>query len=955
MSQDLPENPTKTRYVQIGKAAEILGVSIDTVRRWDKAGKLHSVRLDGKNRYFAISELERAEESKPLKISEAAEALGVSASTLRRREKEGLLVPGRGNAGERLYTKESLELLSKRKGEVVVKTAEPVAVEPVERAEAVVKEPKASQIVIKLPRWKGLGVKRGLSYGFRALKPLAKSPGLAFVAGMILMMMNLNMMMSKFMTQYGPRSGGEAAAEVQVLGAESEKQGIFSRIGSWFGKLRLSVTREYKQVIKREEVIEDINEVFVQTEVEDEIAPIKTLVITEASLLKIKETEMIENLNAEFLQGKEPGDEVGDIPVFGESNRIAALRISASNLYGVISGGTGGAIVDASITTADLADSLITSVKISDGAIAEADLASDAVTAEKIKDGEVKEAELADGAVTAAKISDNAVSADDLAGTLELSDGDLLDLSAIDHSTTDKMGLILPNVSSASPSSPASEEGYLAYDTASNSVLVYDGSSWSEIGGSITLATSGTSANTASNSGLELTSGELAMLRGCTDAQILKWNDTSEEWKCSLDVGVGGAGISTVQEANVDKITSATQMDFTNDFNVTDAGGGEAGIALDYAASGLNRKGQPDTVTGGWTFDTAATTFNTDVDLSLAAAENLTVSNTTMTTADLLAITATVANTNTADALQITITDDTSTGTARGLVIETGDGAASLDAALAINHTDTGQAMTAGISITGAGSTTITTAIDVSDAEIGTALAIGSNDITTSGGTIITSTELDIVDSGISLAELSNVGTDTATTGYIQVADGNSWESVAMDGDVTIISTGATTIGANKILESHLKAVDEPAEEECLTYESAGGGDFEWQPCGGGSSVWSDLETPTGVLSVAHAEWATTFTWNTADTAAAFDGITLALTNDATTDANTQRVLVVANNDAAGATATERLLVLDNKDTDEAVTTALEILASSTGTITTAIDVSDAEIATARGDDYYLN
>lgn len=54
-------------------------------------------------------------------------------------------------------------------------------------------------------------------------------------------------------------------------------------------------------------------------------------------------------------------------------------------------------------------------------------------------------------------------------------------------------------------------------------------------------------------------------------------------------------------------------------------------------------------------------------------------------------------------------------------------------------------------------------------------------------------------------------------------------------GDVTTSSGGAAaTIGADKVLESMLKVVDTPADEECLTYEATGG-DFEWQACGSGA------------------------------------------------------------------------------------------------------------------------
>ena len=88
-------------YVPIGKAAEILGVSIDTVRRWNKQGKLHSVRPN-KNRLFLIKELKNLNSNKTLSISEAANLIGVSASTLRRYDKKGVIRPGRDHRGERI-------------------------------------------------------------------------------------------------------------------------------------------------------------------------------------------------------------------------------------------------------------------------------------------------------------------------------------------------------------------------------------------------------------------------------------------------------------------------------------------------------------------------------------------------------------------------------------------------------------------------------------------------------------------------------------------------------------------------------------------------------------------------------------------------------------------------------------------------------------------------------------
>ena len=81
----------KNEFVLISKASKILGVSIDTVRRWDKNGTIHSQRIDGKNRYFSVEALSKIRREKPFTITEAARKLNISTSTLRRLEKNNLL------------------------------------------------------------------------------------------------------------------------------------------------------------------------------------------------------------------------------------------------------------------------------------------------------------------------------------------------------------------------------------------------------------------------------------------------------------------------------------------------------------------------------------------------------------------------------------------------------------------------------------------------------------------------------------------------------------------------------------------------------------------------------------------------------------------------------------------------------------------------------------------------
>src|SRR5665213_666485 len=89
--------------ISIGQASKYLGVSIDTLRRWEKAGKLQAQRLDGKNRYFLFSDLEQFKELQPYSTSQVATMLGLSESTVRRLEHEGKLAAGRDHNNKRLY------------------------------------------------------------------------------------------------------------------------------------------------------------------------------------------------------------------------------------------------------------------------------------------------------------------------------------------------------------------------------------------------------------------------------------------------------------------------------------------------------------------------------------------------------------------------------------------------------------------------------------------------------------------------------------------------------------------------------------------------------------------------------------------------------------------------------------------------------------------------------------
>ncbi|MBN1181304.1 MAG: hypothetical protein JXB49_03385, partial [Bacteroidales bacterium] len=72
-------------------------------------------------------------------------------------------------------------------------------------------------------------------------------------------------------------------------------------------------------------------------------------------------------------------------------------------------------------------------------------------------------------------------------------------------------------------------------------------------------------------------------------------------------------------------------------------------------------------------------------------------------------------------------------------------------------------------------------------------------------GTAISWINQSVLSPSLTLDSLENVGSDMETSGNILVADGNSWESVDVEGDVTIDVNGTTTIGDGKVTSLHIQ------------------------------------------------------------------------------------------------------------------------------------------------------
>ncbi|MFC1647239.1 helix-turn-helix domain-containing protein, partial [Patescibacteria group bacterium] len=113
-------------YLTISDAAKHLGVSAGTLRNWEKIGKIKAIRFDGKNRHFAIEDLDKIKNSDHINIKEASKLLGVSTSTLRRLSGDNQIPSIREENGYRAYkysdikkyleTKDKKEIPSSKKG-----------------------------------------------------------------------------------------------------------------------------------------------------------------------------------------------------------------------------------------------------------------------------------------------------------------------------------------------------------------------------------------------------------------------------------------------------------------------------------------------------------------------------------------------------------------------------------------------------------------------------------------------------------------------------------------------------------------------------------------------------------------------------------------------------------------------------------------------------------------------
>ncbi len=295
---------------------------------------------------------------------------------------------------------------------------------------------------------------------------------------------------------------------------------------------------------------------------------------------------------------------------------------------------------------------------------------------------------------------------------------------------------------------------------------------WQVCSGEVTLLGSGSDADsttTVTGSGLETIGGALTIIRGCSDDQVLAWNETTDVWRC---VTIAGTGITVTGDTfDVDLGISITTGEIVDDeilevdLDAVDTASDEECLTYEDSNSGFEWQscGSTSLVDPGSDGDSSVGSSSSgleliggDITLIRGCGDNrvlIWTESTDTWNCDLIRL-----RDNGSDA------DSTTTTTGSGLEYINGD---------------------------------LTIIRGCDDNEV-----------------------LSWDESTDQWRCLTLAGDGLTVTGDILAADLG-----------TSIVTGEIT--DDTILEVDLDFVDTAVDEECLTYESGGGGDFEWQSCGG--------------------------------------------------------------------------------------------------------------------------
>lgn len=442
--------------LSITDACRFLGISKDTIRRWEKKRMIQSQRsLDG-IRFYKFADLSKLKDHRPVNISQAADKLGISVSTIRRMEKRGQVTFSRNTNGMRLINDGKLEELQKitygdNRQYISIPTSKSTAT-----------------ICSKLNGLFRIGLITG---------ELILSLAIIIVISLTLLLISFPEKTAGFIG-YQYHSVKDQARVLGMTYKKNNSNNVFTtkQLISPFGNIAMVLVKHidnntYKKLIPQDQIA-DINDVF--------------FIDTDGQLVakyKIKNTLASDDqINANSLQGHKPGKDADDVLILDSHGDLDIPGVIASNsvVSSSIQDGavTNSKIKNSSITGNKLANDTITALNIKNGSISGEDLEDGIISTEKLKDDSVTGNKIKDDSISSSKIQDKSISAVDLMSVLAFDEGSMLDLSKVAHTSSTPQGLLLPQADTANIASPYAGEGYLAWDKKTKTVIVFDGIKW---------------------------------------------------------------------------------------------------------------------------------------------------------------------------------------------------------------------------------------------------------------------------------------------------------------------------------------------------------------------------------------------------------------------------------------------------------------------------------------------
>jgi len=442
MSKSLPTN----KPLSITKTAKLLSVSPDTLRRLEKKGKFTPNRTAGGKRIYTKANIEflkhlfNRQESGPFNVKQAASILGVSIDTIRRWENEGRIIASRTAGGHRRFTKETIEQARNLKGKQISISHSPTSV-------ASDNKPTFSEspFIDEFPNL------------YDQLPPAQKK---IIKAGSF---MTLVMLLLFVFTRFGPLKKGHVSQYIKL--AQPLIHGLVVKYPA-LGKI----------------IPEDRIASYVYSEKET---------ITEKILGLVSRADTY-NFNV-AVESNFAGDlNVDGVATLASANVTDAFDVTGAfqiNSVAVTSSATElNYLDDLTLAAGGVVYSTATGLSISAAGSADQVLTSAGTSVPTWKSASDLDVGTI-GGIAGDSFLRSDTSDSFTSGVLDFSDGTLFDLSAILHNDSGVQGLKLPQYTSLT--AVTTGEGFLAYDTDDDTLQVFNGTTWTSVGGVAGAGTAG--------------------------------------------------------------------------------------------------------------------------------------------------------------------------------------------------------------------------------------------------------------------------------------------------------------------------------------------------------------------------------------------------------------------------------------------------------------------------------